>query len=568
MKGIFSLLTKKTKLKCVGVILLAFISSLLASLWPIRLGELYTDISTGAISSIAQGATAVITFGLIYLSAECITIIRRVMLDCIVATHESEIREFTIEKLLKMPVSYYSGCLNGEKTAQLNQGVTGYSHLIKIMCNDVFSTVLTAICTLVQVLLNSPRIMVGIMLLYLVATVIISVFQISSQNGIRENIVGQKNALDGQICQSISNLELIRGMSAEEYEKKRLLPSILNISRTEKRHHRYMGFFDCLKQLCKISFQIVLLATSISLISNGKMSAGSVITVCLLFQQLVKPIDEVYRFIDETDTSVIKAKILLEVVNSTSDEIFNITPSKIDANGNDIRVKDVVVTNPEKDTALAWYKEIIIPCDKIIAMQGPNGCGKSSLVRCLNRYYPHSQGKITLFGQNQELYDQKELTNMLYYTPQISFFIAGTVRENLRYGIDREVDDEELISAMQRVHLIGADHGDSVIRIDPKEALNCMLSEKATELSGGMKQRLSLARAFLRRPKVYVFDESTSNLDDQIIDFILSNIESHAKQIGAGIIYISHDQNVIARCETTIALENKLKENDRDDAVA
>ena len=568
MKGILSLLTKKTKLKCVGVILLAFISSLLASLWPVRLGELYTDISTGAISSITHGAIVVITFGLIYLSAECITIIRRVMLDCIVATHESEIREFTIEKLLKMPVSYYSGCLNGEKTAQLNQGVTGYSHLIQIMCNDVFSTVLTAICTLAQVLLNSPRIMVGIMLLYLVATVIISVFQISSQNGIRENIVGQKNALDGQICQSISNLELIRGMSAEEYEKKRLLPSILNISRTEKRHHRYMGFFDCLKQLCKISFQIVLLATSISLISNGKMSAGSVITVCLLFQQLVKPIDEVYRFIDETATSVIKAKILLEVVNSTSDEIFNITPSKIDANGNDIRVKDVVVTNPEKDTALAWYKEIIIPCDKIIAMQGPNGCGKSSLVRCLNRYYPHSQGKITLFGQNQELYDQKKLTNMLYYTPQVSFFIAGTVRENLRYGIDREVDDEELISAMQRVHLTGAGHGDSVIRIDPKEALNCMLSEKATELSGGMKQRLSLARAFLRRPKVYVFDESTSNLDDQIIDFILSNIESHAKQIGAGIIYISHDQNVIARCETTITLENKLKENDRDDAVA
>lgn len=78
------------------------------------------------------------------------------------------------------------------------------------------------------------------MFLYFAFTVVISAFQIRSQNGIREKVVKQKNSLDGQICQSNSNLELIRGMDAEEYEKRRLVPSILNISRTEKRDHRYM----------------------------------------------------------------------------------------------------------------------------------------------------------------------------------------------------------------------------------------------------------------------------------------------------------------------------------------
>ena len=568
MKKYLSIMSKKTKLKCVGVVALAFISSLLASVWPVRLGELYTNISNGAISSIAQGVIVVLTFGLIYLSAECITIIRRVMLDCIIATHESEIREFSIEKLLKMPVSYYSRCLSGEKTAQLNQGVAGFSQLIKIMCNDVFATVLTAICTLVQVFLNAPGIMVGIMLLYLVLTVIISAFQIRSQNGIRESIVEQKNALDGQICQSISNLELIRGISAEESEKKRLLPRILNISRTEKRHHRYMGSFDCLKQLCKISFQVAILAVSILLISNGKMSAGSVITVCLLFQQLVKPIDEVYRFMDETASSVIKAKALLEVAASPSDKVFDIQSSKEDTSGNDICVEDVVVTNPEGDMPLAWYKNIVIPCNKIVALQGPNGCGKSSLVRCLNRYYPHAQGKITLFGRDQECYDQKELTDTLYYTPQTSFFIAGTVRENLLYGIEKEIDDEELIAALKNVNLVGTGHKDAVIHIDPKEALDCLLGEKANELSGGMKQRLSLARAFLRHPKMYVFDEITANLDEKAIDTVLTNIELYAKRIGAGIVYISHDQKVIDRCEIVISLNNKLREIEKNKGVA
>lgn len=564
MKKYLTLMSKKTKFKCFGVILLAFVSAVLASAWPVRLGELYTAISNGTIRTISQSIIPILLFGIIYLSAECIAIVRRVALDCIIASHESELREYSVEKLLKMPVSYYSGCLSGEKTAQLNQGVAGFSQLIKTICNDVFATVLTAICTLVQVFLNAPIVMVGIMILYLLLSLVISVLQIRSQNGIRESIVGQKNALDGQICQSISNLELIRGMHAEDYEKRRLLPCIHSISRTEKRHHRFMGSFDSLKQMCKIVFQVLILVASILLIPSGNMSTGSVITVCLLFQQLIRPIDEVYRFMDETASSVIKARTLLEVASRPNDEVFGICSSGEGTNESVVRVEDVVVTNPEKSVSLAWYQDIVIPGDKIIALQGPNGCGKSSLIRCLTRYYPHTQGRITLFGRGQDGIDQKQLADMLYYTPQTSFFIAGTVRENLMYGLERNVNDEELIYALEQVHLVGGGHKDTVIRIDPKEALDCMVGEKADELSGGMKQRLSLARAFLRKPKMFVFDEITANLDKDAANFVLSNIEAHANRIGAGIVYISHDQTVVDRCDTVIALSNKLRQGTED----
>ena len=94
------------------------------------------------------------------------------------------------------------------------------------------------------------------------------------------------------------------------------------------------------------------------------------------------------------------------------------------------------------------------------------------------------------------------------------------------------------------------------------EALQFVIGETKEELSGGMKQRLSLARAFLRRPKLYVFDEITANLDDKATKFVLSNIEMHAKNIGAGIVYISHDQGVIDRCDMVIRLKNNLKKNE------
>lgn len=560
MKKYLKLMTNKTKLKCVGIIALATISSVLASVWPVKLGELYTEISGEGITSLSQGISAIATFGLIYLGAECITILRRVLLDCIIATHEAEIRETSVEKLLKMPISYYAGCLSGEKTAQLNQGVAGLSQLIKILCNDIFATVLTAACTFVQVAINAPIAMAGIMFMYLVTTLFISLFQIRSQNGIRENIIKQKNSLDGQICQSISNLELIRSMNTEAYERVRLQPAIHKVSTTEKKHHCYMATFDCVKQFCKIAFQVIIMLASIALVANGKMSAGAVISVCMLFQQLVKPIDEVYRFMDETASSVVKAKVLTEVMEAGEDSIFAVKTENYTVTEDDIVLRDVTIKNPEKSKALAYYDKLCIPGNKIVALCGDSGCGKTTMIRSLTRYYPYTSGIISVFGNDLDSYSQRALTDKLFYMPQKAFFFAGTIRDNLIYGIERVVTDEEMRSALRKACLL--DSLSEKVTKDSIETDDAILSYKIGEggagLSGGECQRLSLARAFLRKPKLYIFDESTANLDAVTTDRVLTNIEEYAKEIKAGVVYISHDQNVVERCDTVIHVDNKI----------
>ena len=562
MNKYLKLMTYKTKLKCMGIIALAMISSVLASIWPVKLGELYTDVSGGKITGISQGIVAIAMFGLIYFSAECITILRRVLLDCVIATHEAEVREMNVEKLLKMPVSYYAGCLSGEKTAQLHQGVAGLSQLIKILCNDIIATVLTAACTLIQVVLKAPSAMAGIMLLYLATTLLVSVFQIRSQNGIRENIIKQKNSLDGQICQSISNLELIRSMDAEEYERIRLQPAIHKVSAMEKKHHRYMGSFDCIKQFCKIAFQIIILLVSIIMVANDKMSSGAVISVCMLFQQLIKPIDEVYRFMDETASSVVKAKVLTEVMDSGEDSIFSVQTEVHSISEDNIVLRDVAIKNPEKNKTLAYYDKLCIPGNKVVALSGESGCGKTTMIRSLTRYYPYTSGAISVFGNDLDMYSQRELTDKLCYLPQKAFFFAGTIRDNLVYGIKRTVTDEEMRSALRKACLL-----DTLIEKVSKHSattvddiLSYKIGEGGTGLSGGECQRLSLARAFLRKPKLYIFDESTANLDVVTADKVLTNIEEYAKSIKAGVVYISHDKNVVDRCDTVIYVDNKVGE--------
>lgn len=560
LKTYLTYMTTATKLKCLGVIALAMVSSILASIWPVRLGELYTDISSGNISTIEQGLLPIFVFGAIYLSAECITILRRVLLDCVVATHESEIRETSVEKLLKMPVSYYTGCLSGEKTAQLNQGVAGFSQLIKILCNDIFATVLTAVFTLIQVIVNAPFLMAAIMLTYLVVVLCVSVFQIRSQNGIREDIITQKNSLDGQICQSISNLELIRCMSAEEYEKKRLQPSICKVSLTEKKHHCYMGKYDCMKQFCKILFQVIVLLVSIVLVTNGKMSAGTVISVCMLFQQLLKPIDEVYRFMDETASSIVKAKVLTEVMTTHEDHIFSITSTEQPMSSPDIVLKDVTITDPKKELTLAHYNTLHIPGNEITALSGSSGSGKTTAIRSITRYYPYTAGSITVFGCNLDKYSQKDLVKKLFYVPPKAFFFAGTIRDNLIYGLEREVTEKEMHEALKKACLFDVlvnkmnTHSPS----NSNDILSYEIGEGGSGLSSGESQRLSLARAFLRKPKLYILDESTANLDKPTANKVLTNVENYAKEIGAGIVYISHDEHVLKRCTNVIPINNLI----------
>lgn len=505
-------------------------------------------------------------FGLIYLAAESITIFRRVLLDCVIASHESEVRENTIEKLLKMPISYYGGDkLSGERTAQLNQGVAGLSQLIKICCNDVFATVLTAICTLFQVATNAPFTIAAIMMGYLIITVMVSVFQIRSQNGIREDIVAQKNGLDGQICQSISNLELIRSMDAGEYEIDRLKPSILKISSTEKKHHRYMGTFDCVKQFCKITFQVIILIVSVVMIVKHYMAPGAVITVCLLFQQLIKPIDEVYRFMDETASSVVKARVLDNIAKADIDTTFKIKSGKKEAVKGEIILKDTIIMDPS-GKEIVKYDNLTIPCNSVVAVIGDSGCGKSSLMKCLTRYFEHgSHSTISILGSNIDTYSQKELIDTLLYVPQKGFFFAGTIRENLMYGLSDKVSDKELIVALRSVclydSLVATVRDKNFVAADgiDKMVLDYAIGEGGTGLSGGEGQRLSLARVFLRRPKVFVFDESTTGLDGNTAEKVLFNIEEYAKNIGAGIIYISHDDRVVNRCKYVIKLVNQLK---------
>ena len=521
-------MSRRTKTGCIAVLLMTFAGSALAARWPVMLGNICAEISASSASQ-----EMLYVFAAVCISAAGINIFRRVFLDFIIASHEAETRGTAVEVLLKMPVANISDCPSGEKTSQINQGIAGYSQLIKLLCGDASGVVLTAAFTLREVWRSSSGTMAGFMCMYLFVAVCLSYLQIRSQNGIREDIQRQKNALDGQTVQSINNLELIRSLNAEAFERRRLAPAIDRASSAEKKHHCFMGMFDFFKQAAAYLF----LAGMLGLCMSGRISGTDAAAVSILFLQMLKPIDEVYRFMDEGSASVIKARGLLQILAGEPDPVFSIETHGTDSLKHgipEILFEDVRINNLR-------YRGLRIPCGGKTALCGPTGCGKSTVIRGIMRYFGHC-GRIFVFGAELGTVSQHELAGLVYYTPKDDLFFAGTVRENLTYGLDREVTELEALGALSRACLLE----DGI--------LERVIGEKGSGLSSGQRQRLALARAFLRTPKLYIFDESTANLDELTAERVLGNIEAHAASIGAGIIYISRDSNVVRRCSEVVEL--------------
>ena len=309
----------------------------------------------------------------------------------------------------------------------------------------------------------------------------------------------------------------------------------------------FMGTFDAIKQLLKVLYTVILLFISIVLVSKGSINGGTVITIILLFQQLVAPIDAVHVFMDEFASSSIKAKELTKLLSAKEDEIYD--SSLIDSSfpDGDIHVKDFTIYTPDKGKTICQNQNFVLDHGKTIALKGPTGCGKSSIVKGIMRFYP-SNGDVWVGKQSLRHLSQQSICDGIYDLIQQPVFFSGTLKENLLYGLNDSISDDQMIWALKEAGIY------EELREKSESVFTLPVSEGGSNYSGGQRQRIALAKAFLRRPKWFFVDEATANIDDSTTSEVFDNLKKYAKSIGAGILCISHQQVVIDKCDKTITI--------------
>lgn len=540
-------LSNKLFIGCIAVTMVAVFGACVASIWPVLLSDIYDDISKGVINNINDGIVPFLAFGCMFAAAEVMAIFRRVWVDKISASFEKDLRNKSIKKLLHLPTKFFNNNTSGEYTAKINQSVAGASQLIKVVCNNIIPAVFVSTFTVIQVLRKAPISIAVILFTYITFEIIVSVFQIKSQNGIRESLIASKAHLDGSICQSIQGIETIRVTNSETWEVNNKAILTENIRCVESKHHIYMGGFDSIKKTIKVIYMVLLLFFSVHLVSTGTISKGTVITIILLFQQLIVPIDTVHVFMDELASSSVKSKEIISLFGKLEDDVFSYEETSYEFPDGDININNLTVYTPDKQSTICSNINLTLKEGAVIALKGPTGCGKSSVIKAIMRFYP-ADGDVVAGTHSLRSVSQKMLCKGIYDMVQQPIFFVGTLRDNLIYGLNKIPSDEQLIVALNNALILDE------LTAKSDDILSITVSENGSNFSGGQRQRIALARAFLRQPKWFFVDEATANIDDDTTEKAFDNLIRYAKSVNAGILCISHQEKVVNKCDYIVNL--------------
>lgn len=213
--------------------------------------------------------------------------------------------------------------------------------------------------------------------------------------------------------------------------------------------------------------------------------------------------------------------------------------------------KDIVFSNVDfgyiGDTKIIDDLSMEIPARKVTAVIGDNGCGKSTIMKLMQGLYSLSAGTIKIAGNEVGSVRMKDLRSKFGYVIQNNPLFAGTIRDNIAYGVNREVTDEE-IAAVARIACV-----DEFVNELP-DGYNTEIGESGSLLSGGQRQRIAIARMLMLNPEYLLLDEIGASLDYETYQKIFSAIKEYAED--KTIIFISHDMKEVIEADNIIVMNN------------
>lgn len=560
---IYRLLDFKQKIKFLIIILIMIVSAVLTQMTPKAIGWLTDDILNVNGVTFEKVVPFLILILVVNVGNEIIKIIRRVMVEDVATRTEKKARGMVIRSLLMAPLSYFRKNMIGNIHGRMNRCLDGTIKLEKLLFMDFAPAIFNSVAAIITIFLTLPITLALPMLMVIPIGVTIVLAQINSQRGIRVELLERKSSMDGTIVELINGIEVIRICDSVDFETNRFDTKSEFLRNKEMKHHKAMALYDCLKFINQAVFTVLIIGISTYLATKGIISVGAVLTAYLCFNQLTKPLEELHRIFDEVSECTILASDFFEMVEIPNDFSYLDTKRELNNEVTDeiINIKNLSFHYSEdKDKLILKDFNIDIEKGMYLGIAGPSGCGKSSLIKSICKL-EKADGTIILDDTNIDNLNRKDISNIIALVPQSPFLIAGTIYENITYGINREVSIEEVEEAAKKAYIL-----DYIEELPEK--FDTLISEGGNNLSGGQRQRIAIARIFLRKPKILILDEATSALDNTSEKHIQSEIEKLQKENNTTIIAIAHRLTTLKNCDRIIVLnKGKIEESGKYDEL-
>lgn len=561
LKKIYKLLDTKQKLRFILIIIIMIVSAALAQMTPKAIGWLTDDILTKNEISFNKVIPFLVFILIVNVANEVIKIFRRVLVEDTATRTEKKARGMVIKSLLMAPLSYFRKNMTGNIHGRLNRCLDGTIKLEKLLFMDFAPAIFNAIAAIITIFLTLPITLAMPMLLVIPIGVFIVLKQIKSQKGIRVELLESKSGMDGTIVELINGIEVIRICDSLDFETKRFDDKGEFLRAKEMKHHKAMAIYDCLKFINQAVFTVLVIGISTYLATKNIISVGAVLTAYLCFNQLLRPLEELHRIFDEVSECTVLATDFFKMVEIEND--FSYLPIKTKSENKStneiINMENITFYYSEnEDKIILDNFNIDIEKGMYLGIAGPSGCGKSSLIKSICKL-EKAEGTIIIDDKNIENLTRKDLSKLIALVPQSPFLIAGTIFENITYGIDREVSIDEVEEAAKRAYIYDYING-------LPDKFDSLVSEGGNNLSGGQRQRIAIARIFLRKPKILILDEATSALDNTSEKYIQDEIEKMKQENSTTIIAIAHRLTTLKNCDRIIVLnKGKIEEDGKFD---
>jgi ATP-binding cassette subfamily B protein len=505
------------RLPLVGAVLLMGAASAANTAIPLYLGRLvdsvnpesHLGLTQGALTRVAAGYLAII--GGAYVVREALNVLRRYLVENACTRIDRDMCVRVVAHLMKGDLSELAYEQVGSLHSRITRSVEGLVRFLRLSFLDFIPALMTGGFALGAALSKEPRIalaMVGVVPI----SVALTIWQLVTQKGVRLGLMRSREAMDGTVVEQLGGLDYVRAANTHRQEVRRVESAAERRRAKEIRHHFEMSLFGSGKALNEAFFHLLVIASAIYLFVHGGIRYGDILTFSVLYMNVMAPLNEVHRFVDEAHESSLKVGDLVEILTRPIDPSFQAVDTRaprITVGAPLFRAQNLVVdyrTADGKSCRALNGVSLAIRHGETIGVAGRSGCGKSTLIRVLMRLTHPSGGAVELGGVPLECITREEIGKLIGYVGQNPFIFSGPIAENIAYGCEHAAAENIVRAArMACIH--------DEIEAMP-DGYDSVVAERGQNLSGGQRQRIALARVFLKNPPVLILDEGTSALDN------------------------------------------------------
>lgn len=416
----------------------------------------------------------------------------------------SKMRRLLWQKLLNLPVTYYDNSKTGEISSRLVNDTSQINNLLANTLPSAVTAVLQFIGSLIIML--SMDWQMTLIIVIAVPLITLLMLPIMAQSRKIGKVLQDKLAkLNSKSTTVLGEIRLVKASNGEKLELESGDEDIQTLYQVGVKQALINSLTSPIINMGMIILVMSILGYGVYRVMTGSMTMGALVSFLMYLFQIMSPVIIVSQFFNELSRTSGATQRIAEILEEKEeDKGSNI---EIDIAGKTLSVSNLGFSY-EKDKPILKNINFKAEPNTVIAFAGPSGGGKSTLFSLIERFYRPDQGQIMIGKHDISLISLDSWRRQIGLVGQNSAVMPGTIRENLLYGLDHDVDEEQIWQALKMAY------ADGFVK-EMENGLETEIGERGIKLSGGQRQRIAIARAFLRDPKILMLDEATASLDSE-----------------------------------------------------